>query len=107
PAAAARLAPDSAILLAAAVRPVLERAACITLFVAPGLAAPVATRLADARIAVREDPALAAGDARAEWPGGNAVAALADRRAALAAIWAAFGLDAHRPEQQPTGNDAT
>ena len=43
-------------------------------------------------LAVEEDAALAPGDARASWRGGNARASLAARRAAVAEIMGALGL---------------
>ncbi|MCO6419430.1 hypothetical protein JYK14_25180, partial [Siccirubricoccus sp. KC 17139] len=92
PAAAARLAPESVAGLAATLAPLLAEGRSVTLFVAPGLAEPVAVRLADPRIGLAEDPALAPGDARAEWRGGGATLSLAARRQAAAALLASFGL---------------
>lgn len=107
PAAAARCAPDSAALLAGMMQPVLEEAGRLTLFVAPGFAGPVAARLGDARIAVEEDAALADGDARAAWRGGEAVAALAERRRALAEMLDGLGLGPAPGGQAETGNENT
>ena len=92
PAAAARLAPESAAELAAMLEPLLRDGVAVTLFVGTGEAESAAARIADARIAVEEDAALAPGDARASWRGGTAKASLAARRAAVAEIMGALGL---------------
>jgi flagellar biosynthesis/type III secretory pathway protein FliH len=92
PAAAARLAPESAAELAAVLEPLLRDGVAVTLFVGTGEGESAATRIADARIAVEEDAALAPGDARASWRGGTAKASLAARRAAVAEIMGALGL---------------
>ncbi|CAA9242963.1 MAG: hypothetical protein AVDCRST_MAG08-1719, partial [uncultured Acetobacteraceae bacterium] len=56
-------------------------------------AAAAAARIGDRPgLAVEEDAALAPGDARASWRGGNAKASLAARRAAVAEIMGALGL---------------
>ena len=85
-----------AALLAEAVRPILEHAGAVTLFVAPGMAAAAAARIAGAPvgcgISVEEDAALAPGDARAAWRGGGAAAVLEERQRAVAAVLAALGL---------------
>lgn len=94
PAAAARLAPESAAALAAMLEPLLRDGVAVTLAVAPGEAeaAAAAARIGDARLAVEEDAALAPGDARASWRGGEAKSSLDARRAAVAEIMAALGL---------------
>jgi flagellar biosynthesis/type III secretory pathway protein FliH len=92
PVAAARLAPESAAGLAAMLEPLLRDGVAVTLFVGTGEAEMAAARIADARIAVEEDAALAPGDARASWRGGNAKASLAARRAAVAEIMCVLGL---------------
>jgi hypothetical protein len=92
PAAAARLAPESAAGLAATLEPLLRDGVAVTLFVGSGEAEAAAARIADARIAVEEDAALAPGDASASWRGGSAKASLAARRAAVAEIMGALGL---------------
>ena len=92
PAAAARLAPETAALLVTEIQPVLERAGTVHLSVAPGLAAGIGSRLADPRLTIAEDPALAPGDARAAWADGAATMRLQDRRAALTAMLASLGL---------------
>jgi hypothetical protein len=92
PAAAARLAPESAAGLAAMLEPLLRDGVAVTLFVGTGEVEAAAARIADARIAVEEDAALAPGDARASWRGGSAKALLAARRAAVAEIMGALGL---------------
>ena len=93
PAAAARLAPESAAALAAMLEPLLRDGVAVTLFVAPGESEAAAARIGDRPgLAVEEDAALAPGDARASWRGGNAKASLAARRAAVAEIMGALGL---------------
>ena len=72
PAAAARLAPESAAGLAATLEPLLRDGVAVTLFVAAGEAEAAAARIgAMPRLAVEEDAALAPGDARASWRGGD------------------------------------
>lgn len=93
PAAAARLAPEGAALLAATMEPLLRDGVAVTLSVAPGEAEAAAARIGDRPgLAVEEDAALAPGDARASWRGGDAKSSLAARRAAVAEIMGALGL---------------
>ncbi len=92
PEAAARLAPDCAARLATVLAPLLAEGKAVTLFVPPGQAEAVAARLADPRLGLAEDAALALGDARAEWRGGGATLSLAARRQAVTALLASFGL---------------
>jgi flagellar assembly protein FliH len=93
PAAAARLAPEGAAILAATLEPLLRDGVAVTLFVASGEAEAAAARIGDRPgLAVEEDAALAPGDARASWRGGTAKASLAARRAAVAEILDALGL---------------
>lgn len=105
PAAALRLAPESALHLASLVRPILAHAAEVTLTVGPGLGAAVTARLADHRIVVLEDHALPPGDARAAWPGGGAVAALAERRGAVAEVLDGLGLGPASPTTPETPDE--
>lgn len=93
PAAAARLAPESAAALAAMLEPLLRDGVAVTLSVAGGEAEAAAARIGERPgLAVEEDAALAPGDARASWRGGDAKALLAARRAAVAEIMGALGL---------------
>lgn len=92
PAAAARLAPETAAQVAKHLEPILDFAPEVTLFVAPGLGSDCAAAIGDPRFEVREDPAVAPGDARATWRGGGARSSLAERTAAMANILRAFGL---------------
>ena len=97
PEAAARLAPDAAARLATLLRPLVEEGVAVTLRVAPGLAAAVASRLAApglalTGIAITEDPALPPGDASAAWRGGGAALSLAARRQAVADLLDTFEL---------------
>jgi len=92
PAAAARLAPETTADLVAALAPLLEANHGVVVRVAPGCAAAAIARIGDPRVDIVEDPTLTTGDATATWRGGAAVAALADRRGAVAATLAAFGL---------------
>ena len=65
----------------------------VTIAVAPGEAEAAAARIGQRPgLAVEEDAALAPGDARASWRGGGAVASLAARRAAVAEVLGALGL---------------
>ncbi|WP_343898162.1 hypothetical protein, partial [Craurococcus roseus] len=90
---AARLAPDSAAALAALLEPLLRDGVAVTLHVAGGEAAGAAARIGGRPgLAVEEDAALAPGDARASWRGGSAVSSLAARRAAVAEVLGALGL---------------
>jgi hypothetical protein len=93
PAAAARLAPDTAAALAALVEPLLRDGVAVTLSVAGGGAEAAAARIgAKPGLAVEEDAALAPGDAKASWRGGSASSSLAARRAAVAGVLGALGL---------------
>lgn len=93
PAAAARLAPEGAAALAAVLEPLLRDGVAVTLLVAPGEREAAAARIGERPgLAVEEDAALAPGDARASWRGGAAMASLAQRRAAVAEIMGALGL---------------
>lgn len=93
PAASARLAADTATLLARAMKPVLEEEHALTIAVAPGLAAACAEAIGDARITLVEDAALAPGDAVARWRGGEAAMELARQRAKVAEVLHALGLE--------------
>ncbi len=92
PAASARLAAETATLLAHKLRPVLEESGALHLSVAPGLAEACAAALDDQRIVVTEDASLAPGDARAEWRGGGAAMELARQREMVAEVLHALGL---------------
>lgn len=92
PAASARLAAETATLLARTLRPVLEDSGGLRLSVAPGLAEACTAALDDPRILVTEDASLAPGDARAEWRGGGAAMELARQRAMVAEVLHALGL---------------
>jgi flagellar biosynthesis/type III secretory pathway protein FliH len=92
PAASARLAADTAALLARTLRPVLEECGALHLSVAAGLGEACVAALDDARIVVTEDASLAPGDARAEWRGGEAAMELARQREMVAEVLHALGL---------------
>jgi flagellar biosynthesis/type III secretory pathway protein FliH len=92
PAAAERLAPESAAWLAGRLTPLLEEGAAITLHVAPGMGEAVAARLADPRLRIAEDAALAPGAVRASWRGGGAAYSPEAQRAAIADLLRGFGL---------------
>lgn len=91
PDAAARLAPEAALRLAVALRPLLEDGVAVTLRVPPGCAEAV-TRLGEPTVVVVEDAALLPGDARAAWRGGGAAGSLMARRQAIAALLETFDL---------------
>jgi len=92
PAASAHLAPETTAQLVAVLAPLLEANHGVVVRVAPGCGDAAIARIGDPRVDILEDPALAPGDATASWRGGGAVTALADRRGAVAAILATFGL---------------
>ena len=92
PAASARLASETAMLLAQTLRPVLEECGTLHLSVAAGLGEECAVALDDQRIVVTEDASLAPGDARAEWRGGGAAMELARQRIMVAEVLHALGL---------------
>lgn len=90
------LAADNAAALAAAfarrLAPALEVMPEARLLVPPGLAEATRALLGPVGIAVEEDPALPAGDARAEWRGGGAALDLAARRAEIRRVLESAGL---------------
>ena len=87
------MASGSAAALAATLEPLLRDGVAVTLSVATGEAEAAPARIGNAPgLAVEEDAALAPGDARASWRGGGARASLAARRAAVAEILGALGL---------------
>ncbi len=92
PAAAERLAPESAAWLAGRLTPLLEEGAAVVLHVAPGMGEAVAARLADLRLRIAEDAALAPGAVRASWRGGGAAYSPEAQRAAIADLLRGFGL---------------
>ncbi len=92
PAASARLAADTATLLATTLRPVLQETGALRLSVAKGLGEACAVAIGDSRIEVTEDASLAPGDARASWRGGEAAMELARQRSMVAEVLHALGL---------------
>jgi hypothetical protein len=92
PAAAARLAPETAVQLAADLRPLLEDGIAVTLRVAPGVAAAAAARINEPSLTIIEDASLPAGDATATWRGGGAIVSLADRQKAIDSVLTVFDL---------------
>jgi hypothetical protein len=89
---------DSAALLAERLRPLLADAVAVTLHVAPGCGPAAEARIAEPRLRVLEDPALAAGAARAAWAGGGAAFSPVAQRQAVAALLDSFGLHTTRKE---------
>ena len=92
PAASAKLAAETATMLAITLRPLLENGQALTLAVAVGFGTACAAAIDDARITVTEDAALAPGDARADWRGGSAMMELARQRIMVAEVLHALGL---------------
>ncbi|WP_043340573.1 FliH/SctL family protein [Belnapia moabensis] len=92
PVAAERLTPDSAAWLAGRLAPLLEDGVAVALHVAPGHGEAAAARLADSRLRIAEDTALAPGAVRAAWRGGGAEFSPEAQRAAIADLLRGFGL---------------
>jgi flagellar biosynthesis/type III secretory pathway protein FliH len=72
--------------------PMLQGAPQARLLVAPGFGEPTRALLGDAGIIIDEDPALPAGDARAQWRSGGAELDLAARRSEIRGVLEAAGL---------------
>jgi hypothetical protein len=92
PAASAKRAADTALLLAAELKPGLEAVQGLRLYVAAGLGPACAAAINDPRIEVDEDPTMAPGDARAAWRGGGASIELARQRERVAEVLRTLGL---------------
>ena len=92
PVAAERLTPDSAAWLAGRLAPLLEDGVAVALHVAPGHGEAAAARLANSRLRIAEDTALAPGAVRAAWRGGGAEFSPEVQRAAIADLLRGFGL---------------
>lgn len=92
PGLAAGQAPDLAAAFAARIAPALESQPEARLLVPSGLGEETRARLGLAAITVEEDPALAPGDARAEWRAGGARLDLAARRAEIRRVLESAGL---------------
>lgn len=90
------LAADHGAAIAAAfarrIAPALQSMPEPRILVAPGFAEDVSALLGAAGLTIGEDPALAPGDARAEWRGGAATLDLAARRQDIARVLDAAGL---------------
>jgi hypothetical protein len=72
--------------------PMLQGAPDARLLVARGLGEPTRALLGDMGIAIEEDPALPAGDARAQWRSGGAELDLTARRREIRGVLEAAGL---------------
>jgi len=92
PGLAAAQAPGLAAAFAARIAPALESQPEARLLVPPGFVEETRARLGLSAIAVEEDPALAPGDARAEWRAGGARLDLATRRAEIRRVLESAGL---------------
>jgi len=92
PGLAAEQGPGLAAAFAARIAPALESQPQARLLVPAGLAEQTRARLGLVSIAIEEDPALAPGDARAEWRSGGARLDLAARRAEIRRVLESAGL---------------
>ncbi|BDG73578.1 hypothetical protein [Roseomonas fluvialis] len=92
PGLAAQGGADLAAAFAQRLAPMLRSAPDALLLVAPGLGEPTRALLGNVGITVEEDPALSAGDARAQWRSGGADLDLAARRREIRGVLEAAGL---------------